>query len=235
MKLSAFVHLFLLSCLAWSKLVFGANHLRGSIKSLDAAVDGEGDDYEQVLRHLDPGEQVPEAFIVEFDDSVEDVKGMANALIKQFGGVQGFVYEHSIKGFSVKRLPEAQAAKLAASPGVKHVEPDQVVTAGGKPPTKPPRPTEPPTLPPTTPPPTLPPTTPPPTLPPTQPPQPPQMIPWGIVTVRANGTAAYTGNNSAWVIDTGIDLDHPDLNVNSTRCKFFIETSCEDGNGHGTQ
>ena len=40
-----------------------------------------------------------------------------------------------------------------------------------------------------------------------------------------------------WILDTGIDLDHPDLNVqtNSTYAKSFISgQTAEDGHGHGT-
>ncbi len=41
---------------------------------------------------------------------------------------------------------------------------------------------------------------------------------------------------TAWIIDTGIDLDHPDLNVDQGRSRSFItgQTSAEDENGHGT-
>lgn len=41
---------------------------------------------------------------------------------------------------------------------------------------------------------------------------------------------------TAWIIDTGIDLDHPDLNVDATRSKSFVsgQTSADDENGHGT-
>ena len=41
---------------------------------------------------------------------------------------------------------------------------------------------------------------------------------------------------TAWIIDTGIDLDHPDLNVDATRSRSFVsgQTSADDQNGHGT-
>ena len=64
-----------------------------------------------------------------------------------------------------------------------------------------------------------------------------QETPWGIT--RVNGVSSYTGTNVAWVIDTGIDLDHPDLNVDATR-GFNAFTSGrdagapDDGNGHGS-
>ncbi len=64
-----------------------------------------------------------------------------------------------------------------------------------------------------------------------------QEVPFGIS--RVNGGVAYTGNNVAWIIDTGIDLDHEDLNVDASR-GFNAFTSgrdaksLDDGNGHGT-
>lgn len=64
-----------------------------------------------------------------------------------------------------------------------------------------------------------------------------QSTPYGIT--RVNGGVSYTGSNVAWVIDTGIDLDHPDLNVDASR-GFNAFTSgrdgksLDDGNGHGT-
>ena len=40
----------------------------------------------------------------------------------------------------------------------------------------------------------------------------------------------------AWIIDTGIDLDHPDLNVDAASGKTFVTrtTTPNDDNGHGT-
>ncbi len=62
-----------------------------------------------------------------------------------------------------------------------------------------------------------------------------QVIPWGIT--RIGGGVTYTGQGVAWVIDTGIDLDHPDLNVDVSRSANFVtkgKNSPDDGNGHGT-
>ncbi len=41
---------------------------------------------------------------------------------------------------------------------------------------------------------------------------------------------------TVWIIDTGIDLDHPDLNVDTERSRSFVsgQTSADDQNGHGT-
>ncbi|SNC65929.1 Peptidase inhibitor I9 [Hymenobacter gelipurpurascens] len=65
--------------------------------------------------------------------------------------------------------------------------------------------------------------------------QPAQVTPYGIARV---GTGDGTGK-TAWIIDTGIDLTHPDLNVDVARSKSFLTSganyaSPNDGNGHGT-
>ena len=64
-----------------------------------------------------------------------------------------------------------------------------------------------------------------------------QTTPYGIT--RVNGGITYTGSNVAWILDSGIDLDHEDLNVDASR-GFNAFTSgkdggsLDDGNGHGT-
>ncbi len=61
-----------------------------------------------------------------------------------------------------------------------------------------------------------------------------QVTPWGVT--RVGGPLDGTGK-TAWVIDTGIDLDHPDLNVDVSRSANFVtrgKDSPDDGNGHGT-
>ncbi len=65
-----------------------------------------------------------------------------------------------------------------------------------------------------------------------------QTTPWGVAAV---GGFLNTGNSSrmGWIIDTGIDLDHPDLNVNISLSRTFVRTgidsaSPDDYHGHGT-
>ncbi len=60
-----------------------------------------------------------------------------------------------------------------------------------------------------------------------------QETPWGIT--RVGGPGDGTGK-TAWIIDTGIDLDHPDLNVDVGRSANFARggKGPDDGNGHGT-
>jgi subtilisin family serine protease len=64
-----------------------------------------------------------------------------------------------------------------------------------------------------------------------------QETPYGIT--RVNGGVAYAGASVAWIIDSGIDLDHEDLNVDASRGFNAFTTgrdgkSLDDGDGHGT-
>jgi subtilisin family serine protease len=118
-------------------------------------------------------------------------------------------YGHAIKGFTAK-LSEAQVEALRKDPRVKSIEQDQTLSIS---PYKG---------------------------------KPgggggggntdPQVVPYG--TTRVNG-GTTTSSNTAWIIDTGIDLDHPDLNVDVARSISFLSgspanQSPEDQNGHGT-
>jgi subtilisin family serine protease len=64
-----------------------------------------------------------------------------------------------------------------------------------------------------------------------------QEVPYGIL--RVNGGAAYGGSSVAYILDTGIDLDHEDLNVDASKgfnafTRGWDSKSLDDGNGHGT-
>jgi subtilisin family serine protease len=63
---------------------------------------------------------------------------------------------------------------------------------------------------------------------------PAQTTPPGIT--RVGGPTKYLSGSKAWIIDTGIDLDHPDLNVDAASGRTFVPrtTTPEDDNGHGT-
>jgi subtilisin len=60
----------------------------------------------------------------------------------------------------------------------------------------------------------------------------PRLVTWSVNRV---GYGDGTGK-TAWIIDSGIDFDHPDLNVDAIRSKSFItgKPSAKDENGHGT-
>ncbi len=120
------------------------------------------------------------------------------------------VYAFSLEGFAA-RLNEAQLAQLGSDPRVRSIEQDYLIILA----------------------------------------PPPgkgpgggggggttgQEVPYGIT--RVGGGASYTGNGVAFILDTGIDLDHEDLNVDAGR-GFNAFTSgkdgqsLDDGNGHGT-
>ncbi|HYJ30876.1 MAG TPA: S8 family serine peptidase [Allosphingosinicella sp.] len=131
----------------------------------------------------------------------------ANRAAQAAGGQVHRVYSVALQGFAVNASPQGIERMRAANPNIAYCEQDQIFS-----------------------------------IPPIQaaaPPsggggvQPAQETPWGIA--RVNGGAAGTFA-TAWVIDSGIDLDHPDLRVDVTRSRNFVEreTSPDDLNGHGT-
>ena len=60
----------------------------------------------------------------------------------------------------------------------------------------------------------------------------PTLITWNVQKVGYGDGRGKT----AWIVDSGIDFNHPDLNVDQTRSKSFLpdNTSADDENGHGT-
>ena len=60
----------------------------------------------------------------------------------------------------------------------------------------------------------------------------PRLITWNIKRIGYGNGIGKT----AWIIDSGVDYDHPDLTVDQSRSKSFIDgqTSADDQNGHGT-
>jgi subtilisin len=60
----------------------------------------------------------------------------------------------------------------------------------------------------------------------------PTLVTWNVTKVGYGNGIGKT----AWIIDTGIDFDHPDLTVDAARSKSFLSgiTSADDENGHGT-
>ncbi len=144
-----------------------------------------------------------------YEAKQKSAKSAAEKVMKRAGitdGELGFVYGTAIKGFSVKIAP-GQLKKLQDDPSVEYVEENQVATL---------------------------------VLPyvkvkakPAPPTPVGQTMPWGIT--RVNGGINGVGK-IAWIIDTGIDLDHPDLTVSTTLGKSFVVgiTSPDDDNGHGS-
>ena len=118
-----------------------------------------------------------------------------------------FAFGHALQG-SVLQLTEKEAEKLASHPQILLVEKDKVIALKGPGGNKPGGGG----------------TTP-----------PPQSTPWGITRVGGAGNGANSGKK-AWIIDSGIDLDHPDLNVDVTNSATFVgaNSTPDDQHGHGT-
>lgn len=144
----------------------------------------------------------------DFADRNEKIKGKAEVLLKKTGitGQPEEVYETALQGFTI-RLSPGQAKKLADDPSVKSLEADQVVSLSPSPVSV----TGKKVL------------------------SAPQQTPWGITRV-GGGVTTDLGTKTAWIIDTGIDFSHPDLNVDIQRSATFLKsnTTPEDENGHGT-
>ena len=150
-------------------------------------------------------------YVVEFKDSVgkSRIPNVAAQIARDNGGQLKHTYRNAIKGAAVK-IPEARKAKLLKNPNVKRFEEDRKFTI---------------------------------IAPKKKPIQdsnnssvPAQETPWGIT--RVGGTDNGIGK-TAWIIDTGIDPNHPDLNVNSQRGFNAFRSgkqgrSTDDRNGHGT-
>ena len=60
----------------------------------------------------------------------------------------------------------------------------------------------------------------------------PTLITWNVNKVGYGNGIGKT----AWIVDTGIDMDHPDLTVDATKSRSYLSgvTSADDENGHGT-
>lgn len=143
-----------------------------------------------------------------YDEQVEQMKLYANSFIKEKSS-QGLevdkAYVKAIKGFSAK-MTEEVAQNLQNDSRIKYIEPDRLfILKKPENPGKPGGGEEDPTT--------------------------SQVVPYGIARV---GYGDGTGK-TAWIIDTGIDFDHEDLNVDVSRSRTFVRSkSADDDNGHGT-
>ena len=159
--------------------------------------------------------------IVRFRDDVPraDVPGRARGLLARANAVNNAsaklknIYQHSIKGFTLSMPCHAASRAFGDDPMVQALEVDSIVFMNPRPPGK----------------------------------GPggggggddtspdPQVTPWGIA--RVGGPQDGTGY-TAWVLDTGIDVDHPDLNVAASRGFSAFnkgkDSGVDDGQGHGT-
>lgn len=174
------------------------------------------------------------SFIFVFDStqvSQQEVPEQARGLANQYGGVLRHTFSAAIRGFSAN-ISEQAAARLASqNPLIEFYEPNGLAWIVNPPTFIQAKPDSPPgqgkdkggggdgggddPLPPET----------------------SQITPNGITRV---GGPVNAGGLQAWVLDTGIDLDHPDLVVDAKKGKNFVISLFKkkrgpgDGNGHGT-
>jgi subtilisin family serine protease len=156
------------------------------------------------------GDKIANSYICVFSKgsvSRGNAQAEANRSAQAAGAQLKHVYSVALQGFAANMSAQGAEQMRAHNPNIAYCEQDQVVT-----------------------------------IPPIQimakpggggGTQPAQETPWGIA--RVNGGAA--GNfATAWVIDTGIDFTHPDLNVDTARSRSFLggTTTPVDQNGHGT-
>lgn len=160
-----------------------------------------------------------ETYIVAFDEANPSLSS-SDAIMSQIDNLAAFYaiesndiifrYDNVVKGFAA-RLDQTQLEKLQSDRRIKYIEKDQIISVND--------PIEYIGTPKTEK-----------TL--------SQTVPWGITAI--GGSMSATSNTGvAWIVDTGIDLDHPDLNVDLARSRTFVtygqdSISANDLNGHGT-
>ncbi|AXU18175.1 peptidase S8 [Novosphingobium sp. THN1] len=157
------------------------------------------------------GSAIPDSWICVFKKgsvAAGAEQAEANKVTGKAGGRIGHVYRYALQGFSINLPAQGAKAVAAHNPNIEYCEADQVATA----------------------------------IDPINALAKPgggggsttESTPAGIT--RVGGGANYTGTGRAFVIDSGIFLTHPDLNVDTALSRNFVsrETSPNDLNGHGT-
>ncbi|MCW1381415.1 S8 family serine peptidase [Novosphingobium sp. KCTC 2891] len=158
------------------------------------------------------GKGIPDSYICVFgkgEVAPTAARGAADKAVRSAGGRLGHVYDAALQGFSVTLPAQAAQVLLEKNPNIAWCEQDQVAEM---------------------------------IRPITATAKPGgggggsggETKPWGITAVLGGQT--YGGSGRAYVIDTGIDLTHPDLNVDTANSRNYVsrETSPQDLNGHGT-
>jgi len=153
------------------------------------------------------GDKIPDSYICVFDASVtaDRVPAAASRAAQASAGQVRHVYKKALRGFSVRASAQGIAKMRENNPAIRYCEQDQIVT----------------------------------TVQGKKPgggggttTQPAQTVPWGIARVRGGAAGNFA---TAWVIDSGVQLNHPDLVVDSGRSRSFVsDSSPADANGHGT-
>lgn len=155
------------------------------------------------------GDKIANSYICVFNSAAVGrgaVQAEAHRSVNAQGGQVAHVYSNAIRGFAARMPAQAVERMQAANRNIAYCEQDQVMSA-------PPIRIE--------------------ARPGGGGTQPPQETPWGIIRVNGGGAGTF---QTAWIIDTGIDYTHPDLNVDTARSRSFLggTTTPVDQHGHGT-
>ena len=160
------------------------------------------------------GARIPGQYICVMNDNVarSDIRREAVEAARPFGGAVDRVFERSVRGFVVK-MPDGLVGRFKESNrNIAYCEQDQIITL----------------------------------VPPREDGRqaanhrpsgsstpPAQQTPWGVARVKGGYPGTYA---TAWVIDSGIDYTHPDLNLDKGRSRTFASLTYDpnDQNGHGT-
>ena len=157
----------------------------------------------------DIGDPVPDSYICVFKPGPVNIGLEARSSLAKVGGQLTHVYQYALHGFSARLSPAAVAALVAHNPMIDYCEQDRIagIPDGA-----------------------------------TATARPgggggggssTQTVPWGVGRLGGPGDGV---GKTAWVIDSGIDPTHPDLNFDAARSMSFLtnDTSVADTNGHGT-
>jgi subtilisin family serine protease len=164
----------------------------------------------QPAQAQEAGDKIANSYICVFNKgsvSRGNVQAEANRAAQAGGAQVTRIYQVALQGFAANMSAQAAEQMRARNPNIAYCEQDQVVS-----------------------------------IPPIRiaakpggggGTQPPQETPWGIARVNGGGAGTF---KTAWILDTGLDFTHPDLNVDTARSRNFVEreTSPADLNGHGT-
>ena len=152
------------------------------------------------------GDRIPDRYICVFKAGPISAGSEARRSVQEVGGSVTHVYSHTINGFAAHMSATAVTKLRLRNPLVDYCEQDRVVG-----------------------------------LPPTEAGAAAgrpgggssQSTGWNIT--RVGGPGDGTGR-TAWVIDTGLDFNHPDLVTDPGRSRSFLlsDSSAADANGHGT-
>lgn len=164
-----------------------------------------------VWRHR--GVVAPNSYILVFRDDVADLGG-ALALVSQAVAASGMVvghrYDSAVRGVAVSNVPPEVLDILRRHPTIATIHEDAIIGLS-------PAPSCP------------------------APPSSTQVVPWGPRRVGATTSSIRVGggtpnvNVDIFIIDTGVQLNHPDLRVVQPGISYVPgQTSANDQNGHGT-